>query len=160
MIYEGAWMWKFATLDSQVWLEAVLTQFVSSRLMASLTRCTWVWVNSGSWWWTGRPGVLRFMGLQRVEHDWATELNWTETVSGHVTLCTSIFLLLVSEAAVASFSKFPTNAAILWFRCSWKVECIFFFSVSGNLFSNEPGNLFCNYSLPRVYNLSAVCCGF
>ena len=37
-----------------------------------------VWVNSGSWWWTGRPGVLRFMGSQRVEHDWATELNWTE----------------------------------------------------------------------------------
>ena len=38
----------------------------------------WVWVNSGSWWWTGRPGALRFMGLQRVGHDWATELNWTE----------------------------------------------------------------------------------
>ena len=46
--------------------------------MASLTWCTWVWVNSGSWWWTGRPVVLRFMGSQRVVHDWATELNWTE----------------------------------------------------------------------------------
>jgi len=45
--------------------------------MASLTRWTWVWVNSGSWWWTGRPGALRFMGSQRVGHDWATELNWT-----------------------------------------------------------------------------------
>ena len=45
--------------------------------MASLTQWTWVWVNSGSWWWTGRPGVLQFMGSQRVEHDWATELNWT-----------------------------------------------------------------------------------
>ena len=44
--------------------------------MVSPTRWTWVWVNSGSWWWTGRPGVLRFMGLQRVGHDWATELNW------------------------------------------------------------------------------------
>ena len=45
--------------------------------MASLTRWTWVWVNSGSWWWTGRPGVLRFMGSQRVRRlsDW-TELNW------------------------------------------------------------------------------------
>ena len=42
--------------------------------MASLTRWTWVWVNSGRWWWTGRPGVLRFMGSQRVRHDWATEL--------------------------------------------------------------------------------------
>ena len=43
--------------------------------MASPTRWTWVWVNSGSWWWTGRPGVLWFMGLQRVGHDWAAELN-------------------------------------------------------------------------------------
>ena len=46
--------------------------------MASQTQWTWVWVNSGSWWWTGRPGMLRFMGSQRVGHDWATELNWTE----------------------------------------------------------------------------------
>ena len=46
--------------------------------MASPTQWTWVWVNSGSWWWTGRPGVLRFMGSQRVRHDWATELNWTD----------------------------------------------------------------------------------
>ena len=44
-------------------------------LMASPTQWTWVWVNCGSWWWTGRPGVLRFMGLQRVGHDWATELT-------------------------------------------------------------------------------------
>ena len=35
------------------------------------------WLNSRSWWWTGRPGELRFMGSQRVGHDWATELNWT-----------------------------------------------------------------------------------
>ena len=46
--------------------------------MASLTQWTWVWVNSRSWWWTGRPGVLRFMGSQRVGHDWAAELKWTE----------------------------------------------------------------------------------
>ena len=45
--------------------------------MASLTRWTWIWVNSRSWWWTGRPGVLRFMGSQRVGHDWASVLNWT-----------------------------------------------------------------------------------
>ena len=47
--------------------------------MASPTRWTWIWVNSASWWWTGRPGVLQLMGLQRVGHDWATELNWTES---------------------------------------------------------------------------------
>ena len=45
--------------------------------MASLTWWTWVWVNSGSWWWTGRPGMLQSMGSQGVGHDWATELNWT-----------------------------------------------------------------------------------
>ena len=46
--------------------------------MATPTRWTWVWVNSGRWWWTERPGVLWFMGLQSVGHDWATELNWTQ----------------------------------------------------------------------------------
>ena len=45
---------------------------------ASLTRWTWVSVNSGSWWWTGRPDVLQFMGSQKVRYDWATELNRTE----------------------------------------------------------------------------------
>ena len=48
------------------WLDGITTQW------------TWVWVNSGSWWWTGRPGVLRSMGSQRVRQDWVTELNWTE----------------------------------------------------------------------------------
>ena len=48
--------------------------------MASPTRWTWVWVNSGSCWWTGRPGMLPFMGAQRDRHDGATELNWTELV--------------------------------------------------------------------------------
>ena len=43
--------------------------------LASPTWWTWVWVDSGSWWWTGRPSVRRFMGLQRVRHDWETELN-------------------------------------------------------------------------------------
>ena len=43
--------------------------------MASPTQWTWVWVNSGSWWWTGRPGMLQFMGSQRVGHNWATELT-------------------------------------------------------------------------------------
>ena len=45
--------------------------------MASPTRWTWVWVSSGSWWRTGKPGVLQSMRSQRVGHDWVTELNWT-----------------------------------------------------------------------------------
>ena len=45
--------------------------------MVSPTQGTWVWENSGSWWWTGKPGVLQSMESQRVRHFWATELNWT-----------------------------------------------------------------------------------
>ena len=49
--------------------------------MASLTRWTWVWVNSGNWWWTRRPGMLWFTESQRVGHDWITDLNWTDTLT-------------------------------------------------------------------------------
>ena len=49
--------------------------------MASPTQWTWVWMDSGSWWWTGRPGELLSIGLQRVRHDWATELNCANTIS-------------------------------------------------------------------------------
>ena len=73
------------------------------RLDGSLTRWTWVCVNSGSWWWTGRPGVLRFMGSQRVGHDWATELNWifhcvyvTQLLSPFICQWTSRWLLCPS----------------------------------------------------------------
>ena len=48
--------------------------------MASPIRWTWVWASSGSWWWTGKPGVLRSTGSQRVGHDWVTELNWAELI--------------------------------------------------------------------------------
>ena len=44
-------------------------------------RWTWVWVNSRSWYRTGSPGMLRFTGWQRVGHDWATKLNWTERLT-------------------------------------------------------------------------------
>ena len=69
--------------------------------MASLTQWTWVWVDSGSWWWTGRPGVLRFLGSQRVGHDWATELNWTE-LGGNILL---VFLVVCFK--------------FILLRCSW-----------------------------------------
>ena len=49
--------------------------------MASLTQWTWVWVNSGSCWWTGRPGMLQSMASQRVRHNWATELNWIKLMN-------------------------------------------------------------------------------
>ena len=55
--------------------------------MASPTQWTWIWVDSGSWWRTGRAGVLQFMGSQRVGHNWATELNWkVYSQSSHISL--------------------------------------------------------------------------
>ena len=62
--------------------------------MASLTQWTWIWVNSRSWWWTGRPGVLQSMESQRVRHDWATELNWT--ISQNLSKETAHIYLLLS----------------------------------------------------------------
>ena len=56
--------------------------------VASLTWWTWVWASSGSWWWTGKPGMLQSMGSQKVGHDWVTELNWlsdwTELTEGYM----------------------------------------------------------------------------
>ena len=71
--------------------------------MASPTQWTWVWVNSGSWWWTGRPGVLWFMGLQRVGHDWATELNWTDVQKGRDGVSPLGIKTLLTSVTVAIF---------------------------------------------------------
>ena len=62
--------------------------------MASPTQWVQVWVDSGSWWWTGGPGVLRFMGLQRVGQDWATELNWTDDVSCRFVTCSLYYVVI------------------------------------------------------------------
>ena len=60
--------------------------------MASPTQWTWVWVNSRSWWWTGRPGVLQSMGSQGVGHNWVTEPNWTDWWSDTSNPTSSCFL--------------------------------------------------------------------
>ena len=87
------WCWSWNSNTLATWCEALIhlkRPWCWERLRAggegdnrgwdswleSPTQWTWVWVNSGSWWWTGRPGLLRFMGSQRFGHDWATELNW------------------------------------------------------------------------------------
>ena len=68
--------------------------------MVSPTQWTWVWVDSRSWWWTGRLGVLWFMGSQRVGHDWVTELNWlTDTKA-------SVFLFPLFQST--NLSRFST----------------------------------------------------
>ena len=63
--------------------------------MASLTQWTWVWVNSRCWWWTGRPGVPQSMGSQRIGHNWAPELNWTDWLL--VTLSEAFKLVFLEE---------------------------------------------------------------
>ena len=77
--YFGHLTWRVDSLEKTLILVGIEGRRRRGRpSMASPTQWTWVWVNSGSWWWTGRPGVLRSMGSQRVGHDWAAELNWTE----------------------------------------------------------------------------------
>ena len=77
--------------------------------MALLTQCTWVWVSSGSWWWTGKPVVLQSMGLQRVGLDWATELfpvcSHIPVVSVHIPKQHSLFCMLINRIALC-FSDF------------------------------------------------------
>ena len=79
--------------------------------MASLTRWAWVWANSGSLWWTGRPGVLRFMGWQRVRH-WTERLDWTELNWDHRNkLTTSLSHLCPVQLHVNSTNRFESNRA-------------------------------------------------
>ena len=78
--YFGHLMWRIDSLEKNLMWEGLGAGVGDDRgwdgWMASPTQWTWVWVNSRSWWWTGRPGVLQFMGSQRIGHDWVTELNW------------------------------------------------------------------------------------
>ena len=82
-LHFGHLMWRADSLEKTLMLEGLGAGGEGDKRgwggwMASPTRWMWVWVNSGSWWWTGRPGVLQFMGPQTVGHNWVTELNWTE----------------------------------------------------------------------------------
>ena len=87
--YSGHVMWRADSFEKTLMLgKIVMLGKIEGRrrsgwqrmrwLMASLTQWTWVWVDSGSWWWTGRPGVLYSTGSQRVRNDWVTKLNWTD----------------------------------------------------------------------------------
>ena len=67
--------------------------------MASLTQWTWVWISSGSWWWTGKSGVLQSMGSQRVGSDWETELSWT-----WCTWHTSVYFFLCTFHSLSSMT--------------------------------------------------------
>ena len=74
LIWKRPWCWERLRAgegDDRGWYD----------WMALSTQWTWIWVNSGSCWWTGRPGMLLSMGSQRVRHDWVTELSWAEETS-------------------------------------------------------------------------------
>ena len=71
--------------------------------MASLTWWTWIWASSGSWWWIGRPGVLQSIGLQRVGHDWATELNSLFMWSALILMNSSYLLRSLGPEFVSEF---------------------------------------------------------
>ena len=79
--------------------------------MALPTRWTWVWVNSGIWRWTRRPGVLKFMGSQRVRHYWVTELNWTELKTSEPFLLNYIWGQLKTDCI---FFFFLTSPRGIW----------------------------------------------
>ena len=85
--YFGHLLWRVDSLEKTLMLGGIGAGKEGDNRgwdgwITSLTRWTWVWVKSGSWWWTGRPGMLQFMGSQRVRHDWTTELNWTDNDDG------------------------------------------------------------------------------
>ena len=84
--------------------------------MASRTRWAWVWVNSRSWWWTGRPGVLWFMGSQRVGHNWTTELNWCYHYKRKKGTVFSIDFLTMG----LQVNWILQNKLIQWSQCTWK----------------------------------------
>ena len=86
--------------------------------MASLTRWTWVWVNSRSWWWTERPGVLWFMGSRRVRHDWGAELNWTEKALMMVIYLGTVFYPLVAKFRFLYYCCSLLSGFSSWF-CHW-----------------------------------------
>ena len=78
--YFGHLVWRTDSLEKTLMLGKIeggrRREWQRMRWMASSTQWTWVWASSGSWWWTGKLGMLQSMGLQRVRHNWATELNW------------------------------------------------------------------------------------
>ena len=76
--------------------------------MASVTQWTGIWVNSGSWWWTGKPDVLQSMGSQRVGHNWATELNWLRRNRDPAPGCIMISQLLFLNLCIPSLPWLAT----------------------------------------------------
>ena len=132
---DWCWSWNFNTLAT--WYEELThwkIHWCWERLkaggegddrgwdgwMASLTQWTWVWVSLGSWWLTGKPGMLQFTGSQRVGHDWATELNWCHFLnlfllidSHFVKYLTKILFLSLFSSRQNKIKQFPPFQSLL-----------------------------------------------
>ena len=94
--------------------------------MASPTQWTWVWVGSRSWWRTGKPGVLQSMGLQRVGHNWVTELNWTYWLHIHILEECLRFPLNIFNTEVQCFLSHAKFSGLLGKLLVWgtpRVKC-------------------------------------
>ena len=122
--YFGHLMWRVDSLEKTLMLGGIGDRRGRGRprmrwLDGITDRWTWVWVNSGRWWWTGWPGVLWFLGSQRVGHDWATELNWTcqlKTVSNNRTRITRI-----QKLQFYHLNKFLQGFFQLWYSKTLRI---------------------------------------
>ena len=135
--YFGHLMWRVYSLEKTLILGGIggrrRSGWQRMRWLEGITDSMWVWVNSGTWWWTGRPGVLQFMGSQRVGHNWVTELNWIYMLLLSLRCRISFWLIFFSPAASLLGPKkqdcFP-NHFILWKLsnkwCKQTSICIFF----------------------------------
>ena len=98
--------------------------------MASPTWWTWVWVNSRSWWWTGKPGVLQSMGSQRVRHNLATELN-----------CTIVWSFLpLSFFGIGMKTDLFQSCSLCWvFQICWHIVCSTFTASAFRIWNSSAG---------------------
>ena len=145
-IYWKDWCWSWRSNTLATWCTAPIhwkSPWCWERLkmgegddrewdgwMASLTWWTWVWGRSGSWWWTGKPGVLQPMGSQGFGHNWVTELNYKYNIICYMNRLLRISIITGYDyLSVAIWPSDKTKAEVIWwnFRKSpWK-ECSYLF---------------------------------
>ena len=125
------------------WLDGILTQW------------TGIWVLSGSWWWTGRPGMLQFMGLQRVGHNWATELNSLSfCLSEKLLVSPSILNGILAGYSILSCRFFPFNT--LNISCHSLLACRVSIERSAVILMGIPLYVICCFPL-AAFHICSLC---